>query len=128
MSDRYEHLVAEDTVVQLGQLCSTCTTFVRGSTLIRKLMEGRNIKIGATESTPICTSEQLKAGYVGKCHLCALIWERAGGHLLDPEKLTITTTNVVVKIRARNIDKEYERDTQLTSTQRYLWKLNPPYM
>lgn len=128
-NDRYEQLVAENTVVELGRLCPTCTSFVRGSALIRRLMQGRNIRIGTTETTTLCSTERLKAGYRGGCHLCALVWEHAGGRLLDPEQQTIAATEVAVEIRARNIDKEYERDTQqLSSTRRYMWKLNPSYM
>ncbi|RYP63314.1 hypothetical protein DL770_009416 [Monosporascus sp. CRB-9-2] len=86
--DKFELLRAEDTVVSLNRLCTTCVRFTETSKLLRKFSRQEKIKPLEEEVLELCSTERLKAGYLDGCHLCTLFWRRADGqHLLrnDPK-------------------------------------------
>ena len=110
-ADRFETSAAEDTIIKLNTLCVACSTFVETSPLLRKLANGDKIRIRASEVAHVGSPNDIKAGYQGgTCHLCALLWDRAGGHLLDPAKSDRCghpDAPVVVELEARDDEKEY---------------------
>lgn len=110
-ADRFETSANEDTIVKLNTLCDACSTFLEKSPLLRKLANGNKIRIRASEVAHVGSPNAVKAGYQGgTCHLCALLWDRAGGHLLDPEKSDRcgdADAPVVVELEARDDEKEY---------------------
>ena len=128
-SSTYETTVAQDAFVVLGKLCRTCKAFSGQSSLIGRLMRGDNdIRIGTTEVLKICSAHQLKAGYLGGCHLCALIWHWAEGRLFDPSSPVITDAELVIRLTASNISKEYEMVQGANAILKKWWKLIPPMM
>ncbi len=109
--DRFESSVPDTTIITLNRLCTPCTAFVEKSTFFKRLGR-KDIKIGAEELGQVGTPRDLKAGYKsGECHLCGLLWLRAGGSYLDPEKSIHPideNTPLEVRLTARDVDKEYE--------------------
>ncbi|RMJ08920.1 hypothetical protein CDV36_011447 [Fusarium kuroshium] len=104
---RYEHTVPEDTVLALHQLCRTCQDFVHRSLLLTKMSRGSEIKFSTSETTPLCSVDQLRAGYLGGCHFCALVWDRAGGHLLCSTKRSLASDDIIeMQLTARNWEIE----------------------
>lgn len=124
----FQNRVPEDTVITVNYLCPTCDKFAKHSRLLHKLSRNERIRIGTTETLELCSREQLKSGYFNGCHLCGLLWVRAGGHLFDPEKPIITQEKVFIKLRARSFSREYEMETQGTSVQLLWWKVAAPFM
>jgi hypothetical protein len=110
-ADRFETSATEDTIVKLNTLCDACSTFLETSPLLCKLANGDKIRMRASEIAHVGSPKELKAGYQGgTCHLCALLWDRAGGHLLDPTKSDRCgdpDAPVVVELEARDDEKEY---------------------
>ncbi|KAK1751059.1 heterokaryon incompatibility protein-domain-containing protein [Echria macrotheca] len=111
---RFEGSVPESTVVTLNTLCKPCDDFVQSSALLRRLGRGKDIRIGVEETGTVGTPRDLRRGYhSGECHLCALLWVRAGGHLLDPGTdgtggVGSADEPVEVRLTARDPEKEYE--------------------
>ncbi|OAA68563.1 Heterokaryon incompatibility [Niveomyces insectorum RCEF 264] len=105
----YQDLAGDDTVVQLGSLCPTCQRFKEASSLLARWSGGEDLPSGATEKYDLCSPEQLRNGYLGGCHLCALLWVRAGGVLFDPDEpvLVLKLNRVVVQLEARDLDQDY---------------------
>ncbi|KAH7253100.1 heterokaryon incompatibility protein-domain-containing protein [Fusarium solani] len=65
------------------------------------------IRFSTSEATPFCSVDQLRAGYLGGCHFCALVWDRAGGHLLCSTKRSLASGGMIeVKLTARNWEIE----------------------
>lgn len=106
-------------------LYRTCARFTEDSRLLRKLFRREDIRIGTYESLDLCSAEQLKSGYLKGCHLCALIWDRAGGHLFDPSKSIISESRIILQAKATNSSKEYEMEREEHVVQRWWWKLAP---
>lgn len=126
---RYEHTVAEDTVLALHQLCSTCQDFVNRSSLLRKMSRDSEIKLSSSEKTPLCSVDQLRAGYLGGCHFCALVWDRAGGHLLCSTKRSLASGDMIeVQLTARNWEVERRMWDEPQSLRVRWWKVVPPAM
>ncbi|KAJ3459666.1 hypothetical protein MRS44_015739 [Fusarium solani] len=126
---RYEHTVAEDTVLALHQLCRTCQQFVHRSVLLKKLSRGSEIRFSTSEATPFCSVDQLRAGYLGGCHFCALVWDRAGGHLLCSTKRSLASGGMIeVKLTARNWEIERRMWDEPQSLRVRCWKVVPPAM
>lgn len=126
---RYEHTVAEDTVLALHQLCRTCQDFVHRSGLLKKMSRGSEIKFSTSETTPLCSVDQLQAGYLGGCHFCALVWHRAGGHLLCSTKMSLASCNMIeVQLTARNWEIERRMWDGPQSLRVRWWKVVPPAM
>lgn len=128
VDDLYATRVPEDTVLPLNQLCSRCAKFTSASKLLARLSRGEDIRIGTSETAILCTPAQLKDGYLGGCHLCALLWVRGGGRLLDPSNPTISETQVEVKLTARNPSIEYNISTLQNSTKKWWLEVMPPFM
>jgi len=130
--DRFESSVPENTIVTLNKLCTRCTAFIEKSMFLKRLGR-KDIKIGAEELGHVGTPRDLKAGYKsGECHLCALLWLRAGGVYLDPEKPIGPVDDdapVEVRLTARDVDKEYEimvaRETDRTKKLWYKFAMPP---
>jgi hypothetical protein len=110
-NDRFESSAPDDTIVTLNKLCAPCSTFIEKSTFLKRLGR-RDIRIGAEEFGHVGTPRDLKAGYQsGECHLCALLWLRAGGSHLDPDRpVTAIDVDALLEVRlsARDVEKEYE--------------------
>jgi len=108
---RFESSISEDTIVTLNKLCVPCTAFVEKSTFLQRLGR-KDIKIGAEELGHVGSPRDLKAGYnSGECHFCALLWLRAGGYYLNPDKPIRPIdfdAPLEVRLTARDVDKEYE--------------------
>ncbi|KAK0702356.1 heterokaryon incompatibility protein-domain-containing protein [Lasiosphaeris hirsuta] len=109
-SDRFESSAPDGTIVPLNKLCVPCSAFISSSALLQKLVRGSTIKIEASEVGAVGSPDQLKTGYhSGQCHLCALLWDRAGGHLLDPSRSARCMdygAPVAVEIEARDDEKQ----------------------
>lgn len=123
--DRFESSVPEDTVLTLNKLCAPCSAFIENSTFLQRLGR-KDIKIGAAEFGHVGTPRDLKEGYKsGKCHFCALLWLRAGGYYLDPEKPIRPVdfdAPVEVRLTARDTEKEYEIEVgKETDRTKKLW-------
>lgn len=126
---RYEHTVPEDTVLALHQLCRTCQDFVHNSVLLKKMSRGSDIKFLTSETSPLCSVDQLRAGYLGGCHFCALVWDRAGGHLLCSKKGSLASNGIVeVQLMARNWEIERKMWDAPQSLRVRWWKIVPPVM
>ncbi|KAK0614349.1 heterokaryon incompatibility protein-domain-containing protein [Immersiella caudata] len=132
-NDRFEASVPDDTVVTLNKLCAPCTAFVEKSIFLKRLGR-KDIKIEAEELGHVGTPRDLKAGYQsGDCHLCALLWLRAGGAYLEPgnPKTEVDLdAPLEVKMVARDVEKEYEimvaRETDKTKKLWYKIASMPP--
>jgi hypothetical protein len=74
-NDCFERMRAEDTVVSLNRLCTTCLRFTETSKLLRKFSRQERIEQSEQEVLGLCSAERLKAGYLDGCHLCALFWQ-----------------------------------------------------
>ncbi|KAF7546918.1 hypothetical protein G7Z17_g8097 [Cylindrodendrum hubeiense] len=122
----YEHHVDENAEIELHQLCTTCAKFRQESRLLRSLFRGKKIKLSATESFRLCNASALKAGYLNGCHLCAMLWARAEGHLFDPDKPEIEETDIILDLQARNFSMEYNMETQSSALGNLWWKHVPP--
>lgn len=78
--------------------------------------------------------EILKAGYQsGECHLCALLWLRAGGSYLDPDKTTAAVdfnAPLEVRLSARDFQQEHKimmaRETDMAKKLWYKIASMPP--
>lgn len=130
-SDRYERKVAQDACITLHQLCAMCTKLRDSSSLLRAMFKGGSIKLGTKEVINLCSPEELEAGYLGGCHLCALLWERARGYLFIYDKPAIENRRVNLVLRARNWELEYELQMQRedNSLLKSMWsRISPPYM
>lgn len=116
VEDRFETKADEATILTLNTLCDPCSSFVKKSTILQNLGR-KDVKIGAKEEGRVGTPTQLKQGYEsGNCHLCALLWARAGGHLLDPASPIRSDIDqnapVKVSLLARDVEKEYEIEVE----------------
>ncbi|KAI8711936.1 HET domain-containing protein [Fusarium sp. LHS14.1] len=72
------------------------------------MSRGSEIKLSTSETTSLCSVDQLRAGYLSGCHFCALVWDRAGGKLLCSTKRSLASGDMIeVQLTARNW--EFER-------------------
>lgn len=132
-NDRFEGSVPEDTILTLNKLCDPCNAFVEISTFFKRLGR-KDIKMGAEEVGHVGSPRDLKAGYQrGECHFCALLWLRAGGSFLDPDKAKTAVdfdAPLEVRLTARDVEKEYEimvaRETDKTKKLWYKIASMPP--
>ncbi|CAM1500499.1 Fc.00g096610.m01.CDS01 [Cosmosporella sp. VM-42] len=122
----YEELVAEDTVLALNQLCQPCARFVEESSLLAKMSAGDSIKLNTTETFELGSNAQLKSGYLNGCHLCALLWDHAGGYLFDPDKPVISERQISLRTLARSWSMEAKIAANSDSVQVRWWKFAPP--
>lgn len=72
-SSIHKQTVAQDTLVFPENLCRTCTAFSGQSSLLHKIFNGNDMRIGTTEVFNIFFVQQMKSGYLNGRHLCALI-------------------------------------------------------
>ena len=128
IGERCEHLVSEDTIVPLHQLCGTCSRFVTSSALLQRWSRSTKIRIGTIEFVPLGSPAQLKSGYLSGCHLCALVWNRLGGHLFNPAKPTLHETETIIELKATNPSKTYRITYEGSKIQRLRYKIAPPFM
>ncbi|RSL51295.1 hypothetical protein CEP54_011493 [Fusarium duplospermum] len=124
----YERHVSEDTVVTLHYLCAACSTFQQESTLLRRLSRGEKLRLHTKETFNLCSVKDLKAGYFGSCHLCALLWTHAGGHRFDPDKGLIKEPDITVCLEARDYELEYALEYPTSSLQKWWNDLVPPFI
>jgi hypothetical protein len=124
----YEKHVSEDTVITLHHLCAACSTFQRESTLLRRLSRGEQLRLHAKETFKLCSIKDLEDGYLGSCHLCALLWTHAGGHRFDPDKGIVKEPDVTVCLEARDFEMEYTLEYQTSGVQKWWSNLVPPFM
>lgn len=126
---RYEHTVSEDTVLPLHQLCHTCQDFVHHSDLLKRMSRGSEIKLSTSETTSLCSVDQLRAGYLSGCHFCALVWDRAGGKLLCSTKRSLASGDMIeVQLTGRNWEFERRMWDEPQSLRVRWWKVVPPVM
>ena len=131
LAERYESSVPDDVVVNLNTLCDPCSAFVQNSTLVQLLGRQKSIKIDSQETGHVGSPVQLKDGYMsGRCHLCALLWTRARGYLLDPARPFRSDIDpnapVEVKLVARDVEKEYKITVESGEWAKKLkWKFVP---
>ncbi|KAH7125901.1 heterokaryon incompatibility protein-domain-containing protein [Dactylonectria macrodidyma] len=121
----YEHYVDENTEIDLHQLCATCTQLKEESHLLRSLFSGDKIRLAASETFSLCTAAELKAGYLNACHLCALLWARAEGYLLDPDTPAVKESHVILELQARNFAIEHTLETQGSALGKF-WRKHVP--
>ncbi|RSL85526.1 hypothetical protein CEP51_003296 [Fusarium floridanum] len=127
-SPLYERHVSEDTVITLHRLCTTCSRFQRQSTLLRRLSHGEQLRLYTKESFKLCSVKDLKAGYLGDCHLCALLWTHAGGYRFDPDKGFIKEPDITVCLEARDYEMEYALEYPTSCLQKWWNDLVPPFI
>lgn len=121
----YEQQVEDDKLVALHQLCAKCSQLQRESRLLQRLLGGVAIRLSRTEHFNHISVKDLKQGYLNGCHLCALLWLRAGGHLLDS---AVGHDGLTIKLKAKNYQLEYQMRFQSSEMQKLWWKLVPPLM
>lgn len=124
----YERHVSEDTVATLHQLCAACSMLQKESTLLQRVSRGEQLRLRTEERFKLCSVKELRAGYLGSCHLCALLWTHGGGHRLDPDKGIIKESDITVCLQARNFELEYALETQASGLQKWWNSLVPPFM
>ncbi len=110
MDDKFEQLQAEDTIVSLNKLCTTCVRFTENSKLLQRFSRQENIKHLEEEVLELCSAEQLKAGYLDGCHLCTLFWRRADGQQLLRNDSNLDRRLIKVSLTAIARDASGEGD------------------
>ncbi|KAK7408823.1 hypothetical protein QQX98_009009 [Neonectria punicea] len=124
----YEKHVAEDTVVNLHHLCAACSRLHRGSTLLRNMSRGKTLRLHAKETFKPCSVDDMKAGYLGGCHLCALLWTHAGGHRLDPATGPVAKHNITVCLEVREFEMEFALEYHATGLRKWWNKVTPHFI
>lgn len=105
--DRFERLQPEDTIVSLNRLCATCVRFTEASQLLQRFSRQEKIRHAEEEVVDLCSLDQLRAGYLDGCHLCALFWRRADGqHLRNGPGVDSPQLKVRLKAEARDASGE----------------------
>lgn len=127
-SVRFENEVPDDTVLALHQLCPQCLRFQNKSRMLSDFHHSKPVIHGVEEAFILGSIHEVKAGYLSGCHLCALIWEHAGGYLMDPSKPWVSTSEVVLHLRARNKAIEDRGPGLWRMMQNLWWRLYPPDM
>lgn len=89
---------------------------------------GEQLRLHAKETFKLCSVNDLRAGYLGCCHLCALLWTHAGGHRFDPDKGMIKEPDITVCLEARDFEIEYALEYQTSGLQKWWNDLVPPFM
>lgn len=124
----YERHASEDTVITLHHLCAACSTFQRESTLLRRLSHGEQLRLHTKETVKLCSVKNLKDGYLGGCHLCAMLWTHAGGHRFDPDKGIVQEPDITVCLEARDFEMEYTLEYQTSGVKKWWSGLVPPFI
>lgn len=91
-------------MVQLHQLCTNCSRLQHESRLLLKMSRGETLRLNTVEWLTWGSAADLKSGYLNDCHLCALLWTRAAGHLFDPDSPIVPKKRVEIKLRAADFD------------------------
>lgn len=127
-SIRYEHKVPEDTLVGLHQLCEACTRFRDECHMLSDFHQRKSLRHGTEETYYLGSVNELKSGYLAGCHLCALLWQRGGGSMMDPSKPTISGHEIVIYLRARNQSVDGREAGLWSLIQTKWWSILPPLM
>ncbi|KAJ4310526.1 hypothetical protein N0V84_010927 [Fusarium piperis] len=124
----YERHVSEDTVASLHQLCPACSRLEKESSLLQRLSRGDQLRLNTKETFKLCSVKELRAGYLGSCHLCALLWTHGGGHRFDPDKGIIKEPDITVYLEARDFELEYSLEYQTSGLQKWWNNFVPPFI
>ncbi|KAK2604010.1 hypothetical protein QQS21_003846 [Conoideocrella luteorostrata] len=112
-NSKFERLQAEDSVVLLNQLCTTCVRFMETSQLLRKFSRREKIKHGDEELNNLGSAERLRAAYLDGCHLCTLFWQNGIEETSLKYKLDSIQVQVQLEAVARTADGEAEVPNRL---------------